>query len=200
MGINLLIIDNAIAGGKSTLINKLISTHPSWFLINEGVPIDEKDIINIKNCDDFTLLQDLIAFNIYNDYNETFKNIIVKDCTIIADRIWCSYFYWQKYYTQATTRTQVLIAKKIKEMLISEKVKVYYVFLSAPVDFILKNIKDRNRDFEQNYDETNVKKLIEIYQPFQDLQGLEHKIKVFYIDNEFYKNEVNLIEKFLNEE
>ncbi len=44
----LLIIDNCIAGGKSTLINKLKEKHPDWTYIKEGIPLDkEKEIIHL---------------------------------------------------------------------------------------------------------------------------------------------------------
>ena len=50
---------------------------------------------------------------------------------------------------------------------------------------------------ERHYTRDDIKKLIEIYQPFEDLQGLWHKIKMCQIGSEFYSRSVEIIEEFL---
>ncbi len=87
--------------------------------------------------------------------------------------------------------------KHIFNFLKPENVLVYYAFLVGSVDEILNNIKARNRVVERHYTREDIKKLTEIYQPFEDLQGLWHKIKFCQIGAEFYENEVEIIEEFL---
>ena len=47
--VKLIILDNLLAGGKTTLINKLLQRHHNWFNINEGVPITGGSIIEMNN-------------------------------------------------------------------------------------------------------------------------------------------------------
>ncbi len=202
----LLIIDNCIAGGKSTLINKLKEKHPDWTYIKEGIPLDqEKEIIYLgiagENMKEF---QNLIALNLYNGYNKFYrkiqKNSRIKEhepLIAVGDRIWSSALHFSKYYNIPPNTTTDYLFTHIYNFLKEENVMIYYVFLTGSVDDILNNIKARNRVVERHYTREDIKKLTEIYQPFEDLQGLWHKIKICQIGSEFYQNEVKIIEEFL---
>ena len=202
----LLIIDNCIAGGKSTLIQGLKNKHPGWAFINEGIPLEpEKEIIYLgmpeENMVEF---QNLIALNIYNSYNklkrkiEKNKKINERSSSIaVADRIWSSPLHFGKYYNIPANPTTDYLFKHIYNFLKEENVFIYYVFLTGSVDDILNNIKARNRVCERHYTREDIKKLIEVNQPFEDLHGLWHKIKLCQIGPEFYNNEMDIIEEFL---
>ena len=202
----LLIIDNCIGGGKSTLIKNLKEKHPDWIYIEEGIPLDqEKEIIYLgmpeENMAEF---QNLVAVNLYNGYNKL-KRKIDKNKKItehnpviaVADRIWSSSVHFGKYYNITPNSCQDYLFSHICNFLKEENVMIYYVFLTGSVDEILNNIKARNRVCERHYIREDIKRLTEIYQPFEDLQGLWHKIKLCQIGSEFYKNEVQIIEEFL---
>ncbi len=202
----LLIIDNCIAGGKSTLINNLKAKHPEWTFIQEGIPLDpEKEIIYLGMPEmNMVEFQNLIALNLYNSYNKLKrkieKNKKINDnspLTVVGDRIWSSPLHFGKYYNIPANTTTDYLFKHIYNFLKEENVFVYYVFLIGSVDDILNNIKARNRVCERHYKREDIKKLIELYQPFEDLQGLWHKIKLCQIGPEFYNNETDIIEEFL---
>ena len=202
----LLIIDNCIAGGKSTLIAALKEKHPDWTYIKEGVPLDhEKEIIYLgiagENMNEF---QNFVALNVYNGYNKFYKKIqknkkIQEHSPLICvgDRIWSSALHFSKYYNIPSNTTTDYIFTHIYNFLKEENVMIYYVFLTGSVDDILNNIKARNRVVERHYTREDIKKLTEIYQPFEDLQGLWHKIKLCQIGSEFYGAAIEIIEEFL---
>ncbi len=202
----LLIIDNSIAGGKSTLIKNLKEKHPEWTYIEEGIPLDpEKEIIYLGQAEEnMKEFQNLIALNLYNGYNKFYrkiqKNKKIKEHTpiiAVGDRIWSSALHFGKYYNIPANTTTDYLFTHIYNFLLSENVMIYYVFLTGSVDDILNNIKARNREIERHYTREDIKRLTEIYQPFEDLQGLWHKIKLCQIGSEFYKKEVEIIEEFL---
>ena len=214
----LLIIDNCIAGGKSTLINNLKTKHPEWTFIQEGIPLDpEKEIIYLGMPEmNMVEFQNLIALNLYNSYNKLKrkieKNKKINEYTPLAsersshtrtefiavgDRIWTSPLHFGKFYNIPPNSTTDYLFKHIYNFLKEENVLIYYVFLTGSVDDILNNIKARNRVCERHYTREDIKKLIELYQPFEDLQGLWHKIKLCQIGPEFYNNETDIIEEFL---
>ena len=196
----LLIIDNCIAGGKTTLINALKKRHLDWFTIEEGVPLDSKtDILALDKVSkevSMSLFQDLVASNIYNAYNWFIKRS--SDKIAIADRIWTSSKYYTQFLKGEQRPLQTFLSTIVHDALKENNIKVYYVYLAGSVDELLNHIHMRNRSCEEWYTRLNLKKLIEIYQPFSDLEGLDYKIKTCQIGDEFYNNEVEIIEAFLN--
>ena len=164
--IKLLIIDNCIAGGKSTLIAALKEKHPDWTYIKEGIPLDrEKEIIYLgmagENMKEF---QNLIALNIYNGYNKFNKKIqknkkIQEHSPLIAvgDRIWSSALHFGKYYNIPPNTTTDYLFTHIYNFLKEENVMIYYVFLTGSVDDILNQIHARNRVVERHYTREEIK-------------------------------------------
>ena len=200
----LLIIDNSIAGGKSTLIKNLKAKHPEWTYIEEGIPLEpEREIIYLGQAEEnMREFQNLIALNLYNGYNRFYRKIqknkkinVHSPLIAVGDRIWSSALHFGKYYNIPPNTTTDYLFTHIYNFLLSENVMIYYVFLTGSVDDIFNNIKARNREIERHYTREDIKKLTEIYQPFEDLQGLWHKIKICQIGSEFYSRSVEIIEE-----
>ena len=163
------------------------------------MPLDSKtNIFTLeKALKDETLnyFEDVVAVNIYNNYNAFIKHPELK--VAIADRIWSSSKYYTQYLNHPARLLQMYLNRLIHDSIKENNIKVYYVFLSGSPQEILNNIRSRERDYETDYNNENVKRLIEIYQTFSDLEGLDYKIKTCQIGHDFYRNEVAIIEQFL---
>ncbi len=68
--VKLIILDNLLAGGKTTLINKLLIRNNNWFYINEGVPITGGSIIDMNNIDHRKYSEQFIQTKIALQYEE----------------------------------------------------------------------------------------------------------------------------------
>ena len=175
----LIIIDNTLGAGKTTLINKLIERNPSWYKIPECVSLSEDPVFQVtdKYFTDYT--QSKIASNI----SEAIKHPV-----IISDRIFSAPKYWAIYGNLEITEYTNLLIQRIKELL--KNTKIYYFYLNDPTpdkSILLSNIKSRDRDFEQHYTSEKLIELENIYRGcISDLDGLDYNSFVINLTKDFY--------------
>lgn len=139
----LIIIDNTLAAGKTTIINKLIERNPSWYKIPEGVSLTTDPIFQITD----NYFTDYTQSKIASSFSEAIKYPV-----IISDRIFSSAKYWDIYENREITEYTNLLIQRIKELL--RNTKIYYFYLNDPTpdkSILLSNIHKRGRDFEQHY-------------------------------------------------
>ena len=196
--VKLIILDNLLAGGKTTLINKLLQSHPNWFYINEGVPITRGSIIDINNIDHRKYSEQFIQTKIALQYEEILSKV-GDDDVILADRIFSSPKYWAKIHNVEFSEYCEFLINQIKHLL--KDVEIFYIYLkdqSPTQSILLRNIKSRNRDFERNYTSEDLISMNEIYSHcVEDLDGLNGKYNEIELGLDFYKNGCEIIERIL---
>lgn len=175
----LIIIDNTLGAGKTTLINKLTERNPSWFRISEDVSLSEDPIFPLSD----KYFVDYTQSKIASQYSEAIKHPV-----IISDRIFSSSKYWAIYNNLEITEYTNLLIQRIRVLL--KNTKIYYFYLNdytSDKSILLSNIKTRGRDFEQHY---TSKKLIDLENIYQgcvgDLNNLDYKIFIINLTKDFY--------------
>lgn len=175
----LIIIDNTLGAGKTTLINKLCDRNPSWFQVAEGVSLSEDSILHFSD----KYFTDYTQSKLASRYSEAIKHPV-----FISDRIFSAPKYWANYENREISEYTNLLIERIKDLL--KNTKIYYFYLNDPTpdkSILLANIKNRGRDFEQHYITEKLDNLENIYQGcIADLDGLDYKIYVFNLTKDFY--------------
>ena len=196
--VKLIILDNLLAGGKTTLINKLLVRNKSWHYINEGVPITGSSIIDMNNIDHRKYSEQFIQTKIALQYEEILSKVNNTD-VIIVDRIFSSPKYWAKIHNIKFSKYSLFLIEQIKHLL--KDAEIYYIYLKDPtdhLDILLRNIKSRGRPFELNYTSEDLKVMNEIYlHCVEDLDGLNYIYKEIELGLDFYKNGCEMIEKII---
>ena len=197
--VKLIILDNLLAAGKTTLITKLLQRNKNWFYINEGVPLTGGSIIDMNNIDDRKYSEQFIQTKITLQYEEILSKA-VHNYVIIVDRIFSSPKYWAKMHGIQFAGYSKFLIMKIRNLL--KDFEIYYIYLKDPSpnqEFLLNNIKVRGRPFEQSYTADDLISMNEIYSHcIEDLEGLNYTYHVIELGLLFYKNGCEMIEKISN--
>ena len=197
--VKLIIIDNILAAGKTTLINKLLKRNKMWFDINEGVPLTGGSIIDMNNIDDRKYSEQFIQTKIALQYEDIFSKATMNDI-ILVDRIFSSPKYWAKIHNIDFTEYSKFLIMKIRNLL--KDTEIHYICLKDPSsnqELLLNNIKLRGRPFEQSYTLDDLITMNEIYSHcIEDLQGLNYTYHVIELGLDFYKNGCEMIEYIVN--
>lgn len=199
----LLILDNILGAGKTTLMNNLIKRNPSWVKIDESVSLNNNSILSVENLEDKKYFNDYTQSKIASQYSKVFSSGNSATKVIIADRIFSSPKYWCLYHLgeQNSVYSELLI-NRIKDLLKRQKVKVIWCYLFDPTpdkSILLRNIRSRGREFEQHYNSESLSKLEEVYlECVSDLDGLDYEIKTIFLSEEFYKSGCEIIESIVN--
>jgi thymidylate kinase len=196
--VKLIILDNLLAGGKTTLINKLLQRNPDWFYINEGVPLTRGSIIDMSNMDHRKYSEQFIQTKIALQYEDVLSKVN-NDEVILVDRIFSSTKYWSKIHNVDFNDYSEFLIEQIKHLL--KDVEIFYIYLKDPTpnqDILLRNIKSRKRDFELNYTSQDLISMNKIYSyAIEDLQGLNYTYHEIVLGLHFYKNGCEMIEKLI---
>ena len=194
----LIIIDGIIANGKTTLINQLIDNHSDWIPISEGVPLDNSEILSMTDPSHKEFIELFIQTKVAMNYQLAMRDVNSNNI-LIADRIFSAAKYWGKYYGKTHSDYVEFLICQIRKLL--KDVKIIYVNLvdsNTDKRVLMKNIRMRSRDFEQDYTPEKLNKLESIYnQSIQDLYGLDYEEFTFEVGQEFYNNSVEIIEAII---
>jgi deoxyadenosine/deoxycytidine kinase len=197
--IKLLILDNILGAGKTTLINNLMKRNPGWIRIDESVSLDN-GLISITSTEERKYFTDYSQSKIANQYSKVFKDS--GDKVVVADRIFSSPKYWRLYLEEQSSQYSELLINRIKELLKKQKVKVIWCYLFDPTpdkSILLRNIRNRGREFEQHYDSESLNKLEDVYLGcVSDLDGLDYEIKILILNNDFYRSGCQIVETMCN--
>ena len=198
--IKLVIIDNILGAGKTTLINQLIQRSPKWFKIEESVSLSKYKVFDVANPEDREYFGDYTQGKIAHEYSNILNTSVPGD-VILADRIFSSAKHWNNYFGTAVSGYMEMVIKKIKQMLIKADVKVIYIYLNDATPekrILLANINKRGRSFEEHYTSEELNKLENVYkESIKDLEGLDYEIYNINLCDDFYGNGICWVEQIV---